>query len=106
LFTGIPELEVAEVEPIIIDEIHLALGAGKDGYRAVFRNVEAFGVSNLTVTNVRSDLDTLQFQFTFLVPHISAKAQYSSSGVLIMVQASGRGDYWGEYGKFATCFRM
>ena len=51
--TGIPELGVTGVEPIIIDEINLALGAGPDGYRATFKDIEAYGVSNLTVTNVR-----------------------------------------------------
>lgn len=36
---------------------------------------------------------------TFEIPHIRVKAQYRSSGVLILVKASGAGDYWGEYGK-------
>ncbi|XP_046667589.1 protein takeout-like [Homalodisca vitripennis] len=95
---GIPELGVTEVEPITIDEINLALGAGPDGYRATFRNIEAYGVSNLTVTGVRSDLNTLQFQLAFYIPKISVRANYRSAGVLIMVQATGGGDYWGEYG--------
>lgn len=47
----------------------------------------------------RSDLNTLQFQLTFSIPKISAVAHYRSSGVLIMVQATGGGEYWGEYGK-------
>lgn len=46
----------------------------------------------------RSDIDTLQFQMTFEIPHIRVRAQYRSSGVLILVRASGAGDYWGEYG--------
>ncbi|CAG9829518.1 unnamed protein product [Diabrotica balteata] len=50
---GIPELDVYDPEPIIIDQIQLALGTGPDGYRATFRDIEAFGVSNLTVTAVR-----------------------------------------------------
>ena len=52
-FLGIPELGVEEVEPLFIDEITIALGSGPDGYRASFRDIEAFGVSNLTVTAVR-----------------------------------------------------
>lgn len=36
---------------------------------------------------------------TFEIPHIRVKAKYESSGVLILVRASGAGDYWGEYGK-------
>lgn len=53
LLLGIPELGVADVEPIIIDEINLALGAGPEGYRATFRDIETYGVSNVTITGVR-----------------------------------------------------
>ncbi|XP_044742933.1 protein takeout [Chrysoperla carnea] len=94
---GIPELGVTEAEPILIDDIGISLGNGPDGYRASFHNIEAYGVSNLTVTNVRSDLDTYQYQISFYIPRITAKAKYKSSGVLILVKASGSGDYWGEY---------
>ncbi|KAF6204259.1 hypothetical protein GE061_002599 [Apolygus lucorum] len=94
---GIPELEIEDVEPITIDEINLALGSGPDGYRATFKDIRAFGVSNLTVTGIRSDIETLQFQLTFFIPRIQVRANYRSSGVLIMVQATGGGDYWGKY---------
>ncbi|XP_055643192.1 protein takeout [Toxorhynchites rutilus septentrionalis] len=94
---GIPEIEIVDVEPVIVDEISIALGSGPDGYRATFSNIEAFGVSNLTFVNVRSDIDTLQFQMTLEIPLIKARARYVSSGVLLLIQASGSGQYWGEY---------
>lgn len=94
---GIPELGMEEVEPVVVDEINIQLGGGPDGYRATFRDIEAYGVSNLTLTNIRSDIDSLQFQMTFEIPHIRVRAKYQSSGVLILVKASGAGDYWGEY---------
>ncbi|CAG9859245.1 unnamed protein product [Phyllotreta striolata] len=94
---GIPELDIYDPEPIVIDQIQLALGTGPDGYRATFRDIEAYGVSNITVTAVRSDISTNQYQFTMYIPKITAKARYESSGVLILVQASGGGNYWGEY---------
>lgn len=50
---GIPELGLGDPEPVLIDEIQLALGTGPDGYRATFRDIEAYGVSNCTVTAVR-----------------------------------------------------
>lgn len=50
----------------------------------------------------RSDLNSWQFQLSFTIPKISVIAKYRSSGVLIMVQASGGGDYWGEYGKLIS----
>lgn len=78
----------------------IALGNGPDGYRATFNNIAAYGVSNLTVSNVRSDIETLQFQLTFEIPRIRTRAKYRSSGVLILIQASGSGDYWGDYGEY------
>ncbi|PSN50120.1 hypothetical protein C0J52_04721 [Blattella germanica] len=89
-------------EPVYLDEIAIALGSGPDGYRATFRDIEAFGLSNTTILGVRTDLDTLQFQISFYFPRITARAHYRSSGVLIMVKASGGGDYWGEYGEYGS----
>ncbi|KOB52251.1 Juvenile hormone binding protein, partial [Operophtera brumata] len=73
-------------EPIVIDELSIALGGGPDGYRATFKDIHAMGASNMTITNL-----------TLFGPHISARARYRSSGVLLLVRASGGGDYWGEY---------
>ncbi|XP_055908333.1 protein takeout [Eupeodes corollae] len=94
---GVPELDMYEIEPVIIDEIGIVLGSGPDGYRAVFRNIQAYGVGNISVTNVRSDIETMQFQLTCEIPRIRVKAQYRSTGVLILVKATGAGQYWGEY---------
>ena len=48
----------------------------------------------------RSDLESLQFQLTCEIPRIKVRAQYRSTGVLILVKASGAGEYWGEYGEY------
>ncbi|XP_052863367.1 protein takeout [Anopheles cruzii] len=94
---GIPEIGIVEVEPVVVDEISISLGSGPDGYRAAFRNIEAYGVSNLSIVNVRSDIDGMQFQMTIEIPKIKATARYQSSGVLLLLQASGAGEYWGDY---------
>jgi hypothetical protein len=44
---------VTESEPILIDEISIALGSGPSGYRATFNDIEAYGVSNMSVVGVR-----------------------------------------------------
>ncbi|CAO1423005.1 unnamed protein product [Diamesa hyperborea] len=94
---GIPELGIEEIEPVVIDEISIALGEGEDAYRAVFTNIEAYGVSNLTVANIRSDIETYQFQLTYEIPRIRVKANFKSSGVLLLIKAAEQGDYWGDY---------
>ena len=88
------------MEPIILDEVHIALGGGPDGYRAQFKDVAAKGVSALRITGLRTRLteDEVQLQLALSIPKIRAAAKYRSSGTLILVQASGAGDYWGEYG--------
>lgn len=89
-----------EVEPIIIDEVHIALGGGSDGYKARFCNISATGVSASTITGLRTRIsdNEVQLQLAINIPTINVIAQYRSSGTLIVVQASGAGNYWGEYG--------
>ncbi|KAG8036449.1 hypothetical protein G9C98_003771 [Cotesia typhae] len=97
---GLPQLGYPEVEPIVLDEVHISLGGGPDGYKAQFRDVAARGVSALRVTGLRTRItdDEVQLQLALHIPKIRANAKYRSSGKLILVQASGAGDYWGEYG--------
>jgi len=63
-------------------------------------NIHNIHISYLNLSFCSSDLDSLQFQLTCEIPRIRVKAQYRSTGVLILVKASGAGDYWGEYGGY------
>ena len=67
-----------------IPEISILLGdpEDEDAYRATFRNIEAFGVSNISLAKVRSDIDTYQFQLTYEIPRIRVRSNFESSGVL------------------------
>ncbi|XP_034934981.1 protein takeout [Chelonus insularis] len=96
---GLPILDYPEVEPIVLDEVHITLGGGADGYKAQFRDVTARGVSSLRITGLRTRIsdDEVQLQLALTIPKIRAVAKYQSSGTLILVQASGAGDYWGVY---------
>lgn len=100
--SGLPQLGYPEVEPIILDELHITLGGGPNGYKAQFKNIEARGVSSVKVAGLRARVadDEVQLQLSLFIPKIRAAAKYQSSGTLILVQASGSGDYWGEYGKW------
>jgi hypothetical protein len=82
LHEGIPELGLDNVEPVVVDEISIALGEGPDAYRATFSNIEAYGVSNISLAKVRSDIDTYQFQLTYEIPRIKVRSNFKSTGVL------------------------
>uniref|UniRef100_A0A6P7GYV5 Protein takeout-like n=1 Tax=Diabrotica virgifera virgifera TaxID=50390 RepID=A0A6P7GYV5_DIAVI len=94
---GIKEIELPSVEPFKMDELSLSLTTGPNGYKISLKNIDVLGASKFTVKSLRSDIETNQYQFTMYIPKITAKARYESSGVLILVQASGGGNYWGEY---------
>ena len=83
-----------------MDEVYISLGGEPDGYKAEFRDVTAKGVSNLRIKGLRTQItdEEVQLQFALGIPKIRAVAKYRSSGTLILIQASGAGDYWGEYG--------
>jgi hypothetical protein len=82
LHEGIPELDLDNVEPVVIDEISISLGDTEDAYRATFSDIEAYGVSNITVAKVRSDIDSYQFQITYEIPFIKVRSSFKSTGVL------------------------
>lgn len=96
---GLPQLGYPEVEPIILDQIDIAIGESPNNYRAQFKEVTAKGVSSLRVTSLRSNISDSEvlLQVFLDIPKIRAIAKYRSSGTLVLVQASGAGDYWGEY---------
>ncbi|XP_014210433.1 protein takeout [Copidosoma floridanum] len=99
---GLPKLgynSPSEVEPIILDELHINLDGGPSSYKAEFKDITARGVSKVRVTGLRSQVtdDEVQLQLSLSIPEISADAKYNSSGKLIFVQAGGAGKYWGKY---------
>lgn len=99
---GLPQLGYPEVEPIILDQINIAIGEAPNNYRAQFRNITAKGVSTLRVLELQSNISDSEvlLQVVLDIPKIGAVAKYRSSGTLVFVQAGGAGDYWGEYSKF------
>ncbi|XP_051167777.1 protein takeout-like [Leptopilina boulardi] len=96
---GLPQLGYPEVEPIILDQINIAIGEAPNNYRAQFRNITAKGVSTLRVLELQSNISDSEvlLQVVLDIPKIGAVAKYRSSGTLVFVQAGGAGDYWGEY---------
>lgn len=83
----------------MLDELHIQLGEGPNGYKAQFKDVQARGISGVQVIGLRSLVkdDEVQLQLTIGIPKIHATAKYHSSGQLLLYKASGGGDYWGEY---------
>lgn len=86
------------VEPLIVDHLQLQLTGGAQGYRVHLKHVEIYGVSDFSVQNLKLSEGEKPFEATVYMPKLTIKAKYSSSGVLIIIPASGGGDFAAIFG--------
>lgn len=90
---GIPEIEMPSVEPFRMDELSLSLTTGPNGYRVTLRDLDIFGVSNFTVQKLKLGNAGTPFEARIKIPELKINSKYSSSGVLIILPASGNGTF-------------
>ncbi|XP_013098262.1 protein takeout [Stomoxys calcitrans] len=90
---GIPEIELPSVEPFKMDELGLQLTDGPQGYKITLKNIEVFGASNFAVKSMKLSENGEPFKATIFMPKLKIEAKYTSSGVLLIIPASGGGDF-------------
>ncbi|KAL0101165.1 hypothetical protein PUN28_018785 [Cardiocondyla obscurior] len=95
LSAGIPEIELPAVEPFRMDELTLSLTGGTNGYKIQLRDLYVKGASNYTVEDIKLGSP---FQAVVRMPALILDAHYSSSGVLIILPASGNGTFHARFG--------
>lgn len=95
LAQGIPDIEMPSVEPFVMDTLSLQLTDGPQGYRVNLKNMEIFGASNYTVKSIKLSENGRPFEARITIPRLLIRAKYSSSGVLLIIPASGSGDFDG-----------
>ncbi|KAJ1528464.1 hypothetical protein ONE63_006875 [Megalurothrips usitatus] len=91
LAQGIPEIELPPCEPFRLNELSLALTTGPNGYRINLKDIDLYGSSNFTVSRLRLGEP---FEVQFRMPAMRLTAEYTSSGVLIIIPASGKGSFF------------
>ncbi|XP_019867003.1 uncharacterized protein LOC109595994 [Aethina tumida] len=97
LKTGIPEIELPSVEPFLMDELSLSLTTGPNGYKVSLKDIDIYGASNFTVQKIKLSEDGKPFEAKINIPLLSINSRYTSSGVLIILPASGNGTFNGQF---------
>lgn len=92
--------QMPPVEPFIMDSLSLQLTGGPQGYRVSLKNMEIFGASNYTVKDIKLSKNNEPFEASVTMPRLIIRAKYSSSGVLLIIPASGSGDFDATLGTF------
>ncbi|CAH1399000.1 unnamed protein product [Nezara viridula] len=93
LAKGIPEIQMPTVEPFRMDDLSLALTSGPNGYKITLKEMDIYGSSNFTVTKLKLAQNGAPFEAKIRIPKMSINARYTSSGVLIILPASGNGTF-------------
>ncbi|XP_036332358.1 uncharacterized protein LOC118743701 [Rhagoletis pomonella] len=93
LARGIPEIELPSVEPFRMDALSLQLTDGPQGYKITLKNLEVLGASNFQVKSMKLSQGDEPFKARIAMPKLNIEAKYTSSGVLLIIPASGGGDF-------------
>ncbi|ALC45332.1 CG1124 [Drosophila busckii] len=94
LSAGIPEIELPAVEPFKMDSLSLQLTDGPQGYKITLKNMDVFGVSNYHIKSMKLGVNGGEpFKAQIEMPKLKIEAKYTSSGVLLIIPASGGGDF-------------
>lgn len=102
LARGIPEIELPSVEPFKMDSLSLQLTDGPQGYKITLKNMEVFGASNFEVQSMKLSENGEPFKARIVMPKLKIEAKYTSSGVLLIIPASGGGDFYANF-EGVTC---
>lgn len=98
LAKGIPEIEMPSVEPFRMDELSLSLTTGPNGYKVTLRDLDIYGASNFTISDLKLSHGDAPFEAHIKIPELKINARYTSSGVLIILPASGQGNFHSTLG--------
>lgn len=98
LAKGIPDIEMPSVEPFRMDELSLSLTTGPNGYKVTLRDLDIYGASNFTVSDLKLSQGSAPFEAHIKIPELKINARYTSSGVLIILPASGQGTFHSTLG--------
>ncbi|XP_016975334.1 uncharacterized protein LOC108041812 [Drosophila rhopaloa] len=97
LANGIPDIQLPSVEPFKMDTLALQLTEGPQGYKITLKNMEAFGASNFQVKSLKLSDGSEPFKAKIVMPKLKIEAKYTSSGVLLILPASGGGDFHANF---------
>lgn len=87
-------LQLPSVEPFKMDTLALQLTEGPQGYKITLKNMEAFGASNFEVKSLKlGENGGEPFKARIFMPKLKIEANYTSAGVLLIIPASGGGDF-------------
>ncbi|KAL2747539.1 circadian clock-controlled protein daywake [Vespula maculifrons] len=91
---GVPEYNIPSLEPLLLKQL---IASEKSGLRINAKNVEAYGASDFTITNLKVNLDELIFAMEIKLPHLHVKGTYEINGKILLLPIEGSGPMTGNF---------
>jgi len=99
LLTGIPELNLPPIEPLVIPELKMENGQGPVRVRAYFTNITAIGAGNYTLKKVRVNISSYRIDIHLSFPKIEIQGNYDINGNVLLFPIQSHGNFWALFGK-------
>ncbi|KAE9540064.1 hypothetical protein AGLY_005316 [Aphis glycines] len=90
LAEGIPEFDVAPMDPMLINTL---IPTNGNGLKIETTNLLVTGTSNFTITHLIADIDKQKYNFQVRFPHMHVMGNYSIDGQIARMVIKGRGDF-------------
>lgn len=94
LSNGIPEMHVPPLDPLHIPHVELDMGAT---FKATFDKIRIYGLSNFVLKNLNFNINENKIDVHLLFPYVTAIADYSMKGRILIMQLNGLGKCEGNY---------
>ncbi|KAI5693882.1 hypothetical protein M8J76_010514 [Diaphorina citri] len=77
-----------------MDSLSLSLTHGPNGYKITLRDIDMYGLSNFTISKLKlREAAGKPFEAKIYLPSMAMNSLYTSSGVLLVIPASGNGTF-------------
>ncbi|CAG9864316.1 unnamed protein product [Phyllotreta striolata] len=97
LKTGIEEIDVPSIDPLVIDNMVMENGRGPIKIKALFFNITADGASDYTVTGINADLSKYVIELKLHLPKVEATGKYDVDGNVLLFPIKSKGDFWAVF---------
>ncbi|GLV39162.1 uncharacterized protein CBL_06213 [Carabus blaptoides fortunei] len=91
LLSGIPELDVPSLEPLILPEIVISRGSGNTNYRAIGKNVNVYGAGTFQVTKLKLDIPNQTYFIGVKFPILKFMSDIDVNARILVVPVKGIG---------------
>ncbi|XP_032681491.1 protein takeout-like [Odontomachus brunneus] len=95
LRTGIPELDVPSIEPLLLKNLRLTRGPNSASLDLNLTDIEVYGPSTFKIDDLNVDTNKLLFTYTVKFDKLEFRGKYSINAKILLLQLNGVGNVTG-----------